>query len=318
MTANVLGIVDGRALGCSTRVIVTRPRSLARAKAAVDEVITAIDRAASRFRADSELSRLNASPGRAVKLSPLLAQAIAAALRGAELTDGAVDPTVGSAVRLAGYDTDFAAVPREGEPIRLFAQPIPGWKAVHFDPSTRTVIVPRGVELDLGATGKALASDLAVAAAIKVIGEGGVLVNLGGDIAVAGDAPAGGWAIQASEDGATPLSEAEETVCIASGGLATSGTTVRRWVRGETVLHHIIDPATGAPVDTCWRTATVAAGTCVDANIASTAAIVMGERAPAWLSARGLAARLVHVDGTVRRVAGWPEQAKSKPTPTIL
>src|SRR5438094_4769552 len=93
------------------------------------------------------------------------------------------------------------------------------------------------------------------------MGGGGVLVNLGGDIAVAGEHPLDGWAIQASEDGATPLSDAEETVSITSGGVATSGTTVRRWVRGATVLHHIIDPATGLPVDTCWRTVTVDAGT---------------------------------------------------------
>jgi len=318
MTANVLGVADGRALGCSTRVIVTRPRSLATASAAVDEVLAAIDLAASRFRDDSELSRLNASPDRVVGVSPLLAHAIEAALRGAELTGGAVDPTVGSAVRLAGYDADFDAVPREGAAIRLVARRIPGWKAIQFSTAQRTVVVPGGVELDLGATGKALASDLAAAAALQAMGGGGVLVNLGGDIAVAGEHPLDGWAIQASEDGATPLSDAEQTVSITSGGVATSGTTVRRWVRGATVLHHIIDPATGLPVDTCWRTVTVAAGTCVDANIASTAAVVMGERAPAWLRAHGLAARLVHVDGSVHRLAGWPETGKSKADPTIL
>jgi len=318
MTASVLGIADGNALGCSMRVIVTRPRSLTRAQAAVDEVVAAIDQAASRFRDDSELSRLNASTDRVVKVSPLFARAIEAALRGAELTDGAVDPTVGSAMRLAGYDVDFASVPPAGEAIRLVAQRIPGWRAIRFNPATRTVVMRRGVELDLGATGKALAADLAAAAAMKAIEGGGVLVNLGGDIAVAGEPPFGGWAIQASEDGATELSDAEETVSITSGGVATSGTTVRRWVRGAAVLHHIIDPATGVPVDTCWRTATVAAGSCVDANIASTAAIVMGERAPDWLRACGLAARLVHVDGTVYRGGGWPERGQSKPIPTVL
>ena len=318
MTASVLGIADSVALGCSMRVIVTRPRLLTHAQAAVDEVVAAIDQAASRFRDDSELSRLNASTDRVVKVSPLFARAIEAALRGAELTEGAVDPTVGSAMRLAGYDADFASVPPAGEAIRLVAQRIPGWRAIQFSPATRTVVVPRGVELDLGATGKALAADLAVAAAMKAIEGGGVLVNLGGDIAVAGEPPFGGWAIQASEDGATALSDAEETVSITSGGVATSGTTVRRWVRGEAMLHHIIDPTTGLPVETCWRTATVAAGSCVDANIASTAAIVMGDRSPDWLGARGLAARLVHVDGTVYRCGGWPERALSKPIPTVL
>jgi FAD:protein FMN transferase len=311
MTATVLGISDGRALGCNLRVIVTRPEALGAARAAVDEVVAAIDAAASRFRQDSELSRLNAAPDRPTTVSPLLASAIEQALRGAELTDGAVDPTVGQAMRLAGYDSDFASVAPEAGPLQLRAERIPGWKAVVFNPRSRTVLVPRGVELDLGATAKALASDLAAAAALRVIGGGGVLVNLGGDIAVAGEPPAGGWAIQASEDSATPLSEAEETVTITSGGLATSGTTVRRWVRGGAVLHHIIDPATGVPAQSCWRTATVAAGTCVDANIASTAAIVMSERAPAWLEAHHMAARLIRTDGTLVRVAGWPDRSRS-------
>jgi thiamine biosynthesis lipoprotein ApbE len=303
---NVPGISDGRALGCDLRVIVTRPESLSVARMAVDDVVAAIDQAASRFRDDSELSLLNGSPDRVVKVSPLLARAIEEALRGAELTDGAVDPTVGHAMRLAGYDKDFAAVAREGGQVHLVAGRIPGWKAIQLNARARTVLVPRGVELDLGATAKALASDLAAAAALRVIAGGGVLVSLGGDIAVAGEPPGGGWAIQASEDSATPLSDAAESVSITSGGLATSGTTVRRWVRGGTELHHIIDPATGLPAETCWRTVTVAAGSCVDANIASTAAIVIGEGAPAWLEARRMAARLVHRDGSVVRTGGWP------------
>jgi thiamine biosynthesis lipoprotein ApbE len=311
MTVNVLGISEGRALGCDLRVIVTRPESLTAARSAVDEVVAAIDKVASRFRSDSELSVVNASPDRVVKLSLLLARAIGEALRGAELTDGAVDPTVGQAIRMAGYDSDFGLVAPEAGPLHLVAGRVPGWKTVGLNARARTVVLPRGVELDLGATAKALASDMAVAAALKVIAGGGVLVSLGGDIAIAGEPPSGGWAIQASEDSATPLSDAEETVSITSGGLATSGTTVRRWVRGGTELHHIIDPATGLPAKTCWRTVTVAAGSCVDANIASTAAIVMGEQAPAWLEARHMAARLVHRDGTVLRIAGWPWPTRS-------
>jgi thiamine biosynthesis lipoprotein ApbE len=311
MTVMVLGISDGRALGCDLRVIVTRPETLSAARAAVDEVVAAIDLAASRFREDSELSRLNASAGRVVSVSSMLAEAIAQAIRGAELTDGAVDPTVGQAMRLAGYDGDFASIAPGGGPLRLTAERVPGWKAVRFDTKTRTVLLAPGVELDLGATAKSLASDLAAAAALRAIGAGGVLVSLGGDIAVAGEPPAGGWAIQASEDSAAPLSDTEEAITISSGGLATSGTVVRRWVRGDTVLHHIIDPATGLPAATCWRTVTVAAGTCVDANIASTAAIVMGERAPAWLEAHRMTARLVRNDGTIVRLAGWPDPNRS-------
>src|SRR6202521_2256558 len=244
MRSTVLGISDDRALGSSLRLIVTNPTLLLAAKAAVDDVVKAIDLAASRVREDSELSRLHTSPEQEVTISPLLAQAIAAALRGAELTGGAVDPTVGSAIRLAGYDTDFASVPADGEPIQLIAQRIPGWRAIRFDLHSRTLRLPRGVELDLGATAKALASDLAAAAASRAIAGAGALVSLGGDVAVAGEAPPEGWPVQASEDSAAPIDDDEETVTITSGGIATSSTTVRRWTRGGVVLHHIIDPAT--------------------------------------------------------------------------
>ena len=317
MSSSVLGIADDRALGGSMRVIVTRPESLLAAKSAVDEVVAAIDKAASRFRDDSELTRLNATPDRVIKVSPLLAQAIAAGLRGAQLTGGAVDPTIGSAIRLAGYDEDFALVAARHEPLRLVATSVPGWQAIGFSLATRTVVIPRGVEIDLGATAKALASDLAAAAALKAVGRGGVLVSLGGDIAVAGEAPSGGWPVQVSEDSAAMIDEGEETVTITSGGIATSSTTVRRWTRGSVELHHIIDPATGLPVQGRWRTATVAAGSCVDANIASTAAIVMGDGATVWLESRRLQARLVDNEGNVLRVGGWPE-GTSQPAPKIF
>jgi thiamine biosynthesis lipoprotein len=290
------------------RVIVTDPQLLIPAKAAVDDVVSAIDAAASRFREDSELSMLNSRPDQVIKVSPLLARAIATALRGAELTGGAVDPTTGAAVRLAGYDADFASIAPQSDPLHLVANRVPGWKAIRFSPAARTVLIPHGVELDLGATAKALASELAAAAAARVISDGGVLVSLGGDIAVAGEAPPGGWPVQISEDSAASISETEETIAIGSGGVATSGTTVRQWIRGDAVLHHIIDPATGLPANSCWRTATVVAGSCVDANIASTAAIVMGKDAPAWLERHHLAARLVDLDGGVHRFSGWPAQ----------
>ncbi|HKB18353.1 MAG TPA: FAD:protein FMN transferase [Candidatus Dormibacteraeota bacterium] len=318
MTTALLGIADDRALGGSMRVIVTHPQTLAAAKAAVDGVVLAIDLAASRFREDSELSRLNAMPDKVVKVSPLLAQAIAVGLRGAEISDGAVDPTIGHALELTGYDADFSSMASQGAALRLVAKRIPGWRAIHFNASARTVLVPRGVVIDLGSTGKALAADLAAAAAARVTGDGGVLVSLGGDIAVAGEPPPGGWQIQVSEDSAAPIEGGEETVSITDGGIATSGTTARRWMRGEIVLHHIIDPSTGLPVDSPWRTATVAAASCVDANIASTAAIVMGDDAIAWLKIQGLAARVVGRDGRIRRVNGWPDPADSKRAPNLF
>jgi thiamine biosynthesis lipoprotein ApbE len=292
-------------------VIVTHEGDLAAAKSAVDEVVQAVDLAANRFREDSELSRLNATPDRSVVISPLLTKLIAAALRGARLTGGAVDPTVGSAIKLAGYDTDFAAVRPDGIAIDLVVSRIPGWQAVVLDEGSRTVRLPRGVDIDLGATAKALTSDLAAAAALSRVGHGGVLVSLGGDIAVVGEPPTEGWLIQTSEDSGAPIQEGEETISIRSGGLATSSTTIRRWTRGGVALHHIIDPATGLPSEGPWRTATVVAGTCVDANIASTAAIVKGEAAIEWLEESRLPARLVDRTGSVHRLAGWPKPRHS-------
>lgn len=306
MSTTLFGIADDRALGTLMRVVVTRPERLVIAKAAADKVIGAMDEAASRFRDESELSRLNRQTGKAVQVSALLAQALAAGLRGARLTDGAVDPTVGSAVRLAGYDRDFDSISADGSPIQLSLSRVPGWQAVDFDEATRTVRVPQGVEIDLGATAKALAADLAAAAASMAIGAGGVLVSLGGDIAVAGEPPLEGWAVQTSEDSNSRIDEDEETITIQSGGIATSSTIVRRWTRGGVELHHIIDPATGLPAVGPWRTVSVVAGNCVDANIASTAAIVMGDSAITWLAANRLPARLVDRDGNVRRVSGWP------------
>jgi thiamine biosynthesis lipoprotein len=200
-------------------------------------------------------------------------------------------------------------------PIELTVQRVPGWQAIQFDAANRLVRLPRGVELDLGATAKALASDLAAAAAMAAAGSGGVLVSLGGDIAVAGEAPDGGWPVQISEDSAAPIRAGEEVIAIKAGGIATSSTTVRRWMRGDVLLHHIIDPATGLPAAGPWRTVTVVAGTCVDANIASTAAVVMGTEAVSWLESRRLPARLVDGRGEVQRVGGWPVP---EPSPSTL
>jgi thiamine biosynthesis lipoprotein ApbE len=305
----VLAAVDGRAIGTSVRVVVTRAGRLGDAKAAVDRVIQEVDEACSRFREDSELSRIQALRGAEARVSPLLATLLVAALRGAELSDGAVDPTVGTAVRAAGYEGDFASVAAEGGPISLVVRPVPGWRRIRLDASRRTVVIPPGVEVDLGSTAKALAADMAATAALEAMGEGGVLVSLGGDIALAGEAPEGGWRIQVTDDSDAPITPDGETVTVTAGGVATSSTAVRRWTRGGVVLHHIIDPATGLPAGGPWRTVTVVAAVCLDANIAATAAVVRGESAVAWLESLRLPSRLVAHDGAVIRTAGWPEPA---------
>jgi thiamine biosynthesis lipoprotein len=294
--------VTWRALGTTVVVLASEPLELTAAAAAVHRALDEIDRACSRFREDSELCRLNAAGGSPMRVSRLFVRATRCALRAAALTDGDLDPTIGSSIRAAGYDRDFAAI-RAGGPVRF--RRAGGWRCIELDDAHSTVRLPAGVELDYGATAKALAADIAAAAAGSDV-QGGVLVSIGGDIATAGTPPADGWSVRVAEDHSSAVEETGQTVALRAGGLATSSTTVRRWKRGETELHHILDPASGRPARECWRTVSVAAGCCVDANIASTAAIVRGERAPGWLEGLGLPSRLVARDGTITLAAGWP------------
>lgn len=293
--------------GTTAVLLVTGHRDLGQARAIADERLAEVDRACSRFRPDSELSRLNAAGGKPAVVSQTLADLLAEALRAAELTDGSVDPTCGAALVALGYDRDFADVLASGGPAGLpkMVEPTPGWRSVHLDQQSRSVRLDNGAQLDLGATAKAWAADQCagqIASRLRC----GVLVSLGGDVAVAGEAPAGGWRIRVTDDHAAPDSAPGQTVAISSGGLATSSTTVRAWSAGDRPVHHIVDPATGAPASTCWRTVSVAAGTCTDANTASTAAIIRSASAPDWLAGLGLPARLVGQDGTVVTTAGWP------------
>jgi thiamine biosynthesis lipoprotein len=133
-----------------------------------------------------------------------------------------------------------------------------------------------------------------------------VLVALGGDISIAGAAPEEGWRVRVTDDHRSEPSAPGQWITLRSGGLATSSTTVRRWVTSSGSAHHLVDPSTGDSANGPWRTVTVSAATCLDANIASTAAIVRGERAVGWLESLGLPARLVGADGSVRHLAGWP------------
>jgi thiamine biosynthesis lipoprotein len=292
-------------------VRLTDPAALGPACARIERELDAIDRACSRFRADSELSLLNACAGRRLRASTLLIEALEVALHAAELTDGDVDPTIGRALELAGYDRDWRllAAPRD-EPARatITARVRAGWRTVALDRATSSIGIPTGVRLDLGATAKAWVADRAAAAAVAASGCG-VLVSLGGDVATSGPAPAGGWRIRVTDDHRSDPSAPGQTISICSGGLATSSTAVRRWSHGGRTMHHIIDPSTGAPARTRWRTVSVAAADCTEANIAATAALVRGDGGPPWLERLGLPARLVDWDGRVIAVADWPAPA---------
>jgi FAD:protein FMN transferase len=292
------------ALGSTAVVAVTDPRALVQARAAVEDVIARFDEACSRFRDDSELTALNAAAGSSVHVSPLLLEAIEAALRAARVTDGDVDPTVGEALIALGYDRDFDAI-AAGATATVRVASVPGWQTVRIDRAAGTVSTPRGVVLDLGATAKALAADHAAAAASASV-EGGVLVSLGGDIAIAGPPPEDGWQVRVTDDHRSAVTAPGQWITLRTGALATSSTTVRRWETDDGSAHHLLDPATGRPVRSPWRTVSVTAASCLDANTASTAAIIRGDRAPEWLESQRLPSRLVRNDGTVLHLAGWP------------
>jgi thiamine biosynthesis lipoprotein ApbE len=309
------------ALGMLVQLVVTSPRRLAAARKLLEMDLLALDLACSRFRPDSELRAVSdcargASSPVTVSVSPLLAEAVAVALRAARLTDGDVDPTVGGALSTLGYDRDFAELASGGQSAGaghdaggVTARMIPGWRSVHVDLGRHRLTVPAGAELDLGATVKGWAADRAAARIARELGCG-VLVSLGGDTAVAGTPPEGDWRIRVQDKTGLPGAPADgvtQVVTISGGGLATSSTAARRWRRGGDVLHHILDPRTGYPAKPVWRTVSVAAATCADANTAATAAIIRGRQALPWLASLRLPARLVAEDGTVHALNAWPE-----------
>ena len=294
------------ALGSIAVVAVRDPGALQTARGRVEQVVARFDEACSRFRDDSELTALNASAGAPVRVSPLLLEAVEAALRAARITEGDVDPTIGEALIALGYDRDFDSI-GEGGAATVRVASVPGWSTVTVDHAAGTVCTARGVVLDLGATAKALAADHAAAAASAAV-DGGVLVSLGGDLAIAGPAPEHGWQVRVTDDHRSEVTAPGQWITLRTGGLATSSTTVRRWETDGGSAHHLLDPATGRPVASPWRTVSVTAASCLDANIASTAAIIRGDRASAWLESQRLPARLVRTDGAVIHLSGWPAE----------
>ncbi len=293
-------------LGTSATLVVTDEAFSAAALDILQAELAAIDLACSRFRPDSELMAVNqAPPDVPIPVSDMFLEATLAGIRAAEITGGLVDPTVGQALEMIGYDRDFAAISADGPALTFTARSVPGWKSVTVDPAASTVQLRPGVRLDFGATAKALCADRAAKRIADETGTG-TLVSLGGDISVAGPPPDGGWSVKIGHDHRDPLDQPGPAVSIQSGGLATSSTTVRTWNRGGRTVNHIIDPRTSQSIHPWWTVVSVAAGSCLDANIASCASIVMGRSAPEWLESMGLAGRLESCSGEVTLVGGWP------------
>ena len=268
-----------RSMGCEVVVAGATAGELADIRDLFEER----DRIFSRFRADSELNRVNAAEGRFVRVSPEFARALTTALRVAASTRGLVDPTLGGALEAAGYDDDFGAIaacdpgnPEQGDP--------GCWRSVRA--TSFGVQIPRGVRLDLNGVVKAMAADDALG---LMSGQG--FVSAGGDLAARGEvtvAVPGGGAVR-----------------LVSGGLATSGSGKRRWLRGGELQHHLIDAHTGRPADSPWEQVTAWGRSCLAADAAAKLGFLLGELGPAELDARGVPAQFVEASGTVVENSRW-------------
>ncbi len=306
-----------RAIGTTAVVAVTAPHLADPAMAMLAADLEELDLACSRFRSDSELRRLErVSDGRPVEASPLLFDAIEVACVVAVQTAGIVDPTIGSALVELGYDRDFDQMGKVRSAPCHRPEPAPGWWQILLDPGAGTISLPRGVHVDLGATAKAFAADRAARRISAELGCG-ALVNLGGDVAVAGEPPPAGWSVGIAPECRTPLDEVHQVVTIASGGLATSGTTARTWLRNGRRVHHIIDPWTGDAAPPVWSLVSATAPSSVEANGWTTSAVVWGADAVGNLTALGVPSRLVDADGVVVHVGGWPSEGDAVPQPSL-
>jgi thiamine biosynthesis lipoprotein len=264
--------------------------------------LDSVDASCNRFRADSELSRLNERHGETVPISATLELALRAALRAAEVTGDLVDPTVLPALLALGYDRDYDELDHRDAVLEHVAVPSMGPSAIHLDLSEHTVMLDPPCRLDLGASAKAMVVDLV---ADDVAPSGGVVVELGGDVAVRGEGPEGPWAIAVSD--ALVLTGREPRITLAHGGVATSSTATRTWRVGERTVNHIVDPRTGHCARGLYTTASVTASDCLLANSFATAALLWNEDAGYHIAQAGWSARLVRRDGSLEFAGGWPE-----------
>ena len=255
-------------------------------------LINEMDSAASRFRSDSELrTTFNGEALREVEVSQILFDALEAAIYGARVTGGYLDPTVEGSLVALGYTADFATTLSSESPRRdqtRIVLPL-GYQNIILNRAARTVSVSKGVTLDLGSTGKAFLADR-IRKRIETELAEPVLVNLGGDISATTLEQEPFWPINITDDRSLDPSSAGMLTSIAGGGVATSSTLRRAWKNGSERVHHLINPFSGQSARPVFDTVTVFAGSALDANIASSGTIVMGPRGLAWLESTGLPA----------------------------
>ncbi|HZS01998.1 MAG TPA: FAD:protein FMN transferase [Chloroflexota bacterium] len=293
------------AMGCEMALSLAAGEDAAAARrlAAGRALVERAEARLSRFRPESELSRLNARAGQPVAVSPLLWQAIAIALDGARRTDGLYDPTILDALEAAGYDRPFAATLDGPAPAAPPGAPGASWRDVRRDAAARTVALPPGLRLDLGGVAKAWTAERVAA---RLARHGPCLVDAGGDIAVRGCLPGqAGWPIGVADPRQPDADLA--LLLLRDRGVATSGVDFRRWQRGGQPQHHIIDPRTRRPAATDLLTATVVAADAAEANLHALVALLLGARdGLAYLGRQpGVEALLVRQDGRLLPTAGF-------------
>lgn len=284
-------------MGCDVRVLAPSDRS--GAALAVQEIFEAWDRRFSRFRRDSELEALNDAAGRPFHVSDLMMSVLGTALRAARATDGLFDPMLGGRMIELGYDRTYEELKPQRAAAVLPEWRAAAWRAIVMDPERGTVQLPVGYRIDLGGIAKGMAVDAALEA---LVAEGAqyAAVNAGGDLAVAG-LPPGEESWSVAIDGAT-----ETTVAIRRGALATSSVLGRRWRVNGTERHHLLDPRTGMPSSGPIVQASVAAATCVQAEIAAKMAVLSDlPGAIGRLEMHHLAALLFTAEGEAWRVGTW-------------
>jgi FAD:protein FMN transferase len=289
-------------MGTEITVLATE-KAIARATALVLALFAEWEETLSRFRPESELSRLNAAAGRPFRASWLLFRVVSRSLDAAEATGGLFDPTLLRDLERIGYDRTFSRLrprPNGGRP-----QGGGGWRRVRIDRGERTIELPAGVGIDLGGIAKGLCVDASIAL-LERHRLGPVLVNAGGDLRALGAPPGGHWPVALGER------ETARLVPLAAGALATSGRVGRAWMQGAVERHHLLDPRTGEPASSGLRLVSVAAGTCGHAEVAAKAAFLLGpERGAAFLRAAGLAGFFVHDDGRTSNAGDWPAPARA-------
>ncbi len=308
MTSALIEQARWQSLGTYVQLSVSNRELTAAAERRARGILAAVDWACSRFRQDSELNRVNAGAGSWVRVDPLLVDATVAAVEAAEHTDGVVHPLLGKVLIGLGYDRTFTEL-QPGGALRARIEPPPlgAWRSIEWEAGA--IRIPAGTALDLGATAKAWAGDV-ISRTIAEEEHTNVLISLGGDVAIArGDRSPTWWPIAIREH---PEGEASAEVALNRGGLATSSTRLRRWTVAGATHHHLVDPRTGASARTCWRMVSATGPTATAANIATTAAVVLGADAVRWLTEREVAARLVAEDGTVTLTPGWPEKGAGR------